>query len=572
MRFLYLALITLFTVSCLSDPTLDTTKRQYDLSFRVQSDPQIDRVVATAIDTTGASIIVEPSFYDGPFPADNQAISRSFVINIEQGAIVTFTFYAGDISVYSFSKKFGNDLTDEDITNSKVVGQANDAEFGDLIDSLNLGSSANPGQDLSDALIDYFLNEGSGSAQLNLTFLDSTYNQDLNTFYFNLLREAFVSDSLNIATISDNANLSYAIQWLKLNGEGGTSISDSAKSALTLSGNLADSLSVIYNDFFALSLTYDWESDWVYPNAGHLDKEQRDYQASVFHFNQKDTYLSQDTSFVCIEEPNDSNVNPFCIGRFEVTKKLFDNYTSEISTSFETHFAGAKYVPLDMSRMSDAYPVNYVNIYEALLFCNSLSKAHGFDTVYTYDSLTLFQKLGDQYMAELAGLNMDITKNGYRLPFYSEFREAMFGDNIDNSDYIFFWGKEYDETFHARYFSTDSAAVGQLYPNHLGLFDLVGNVGEFAHYGDYSEPITGASKALTTTCAVGGSFRISSGLEQYAKNWRVTGGINVGNAGDCMTSSKDFDYIKADQLGGVLDTKYVRNFNVGLRLVRTYNK
>jgi formylglycine-generating enzyme required for sulfatase activity len=69
------------------------------------------------------------------------------------------------------------------------------------------------------------------------------------------------------------------------------------------------------------------------------------------------------------------------------------------------------------------WPVDQVNWYEAVWFCNKLSKLAGLDTVYTYTGI--YEGSGGIYKVDtLTSVAIDYTKNGYRLPTEAEYEYA----------------------------------------------------------------------------------------------------------------------------------------------------
>ena len=128
-------------------------------------------------------------------------------------------------------------------------------------------------------------------------------------------------------------------------------------------------------------------------------------------------------------------------------------------------------------------PVEAVCWYEAILFCNARSKAESKDTVYSYtgrhDSVLAYDANLIQFpdtMAILLNVQIDYTKNGYRLPTEAEFEYALKG----GTSTIFYWGNDSSIQTMSQYecFTSDSAAnyrfpVASKKPNSYGLYDMV---------------------------------------------------------------------------------------------------
>ncbi|MGA2507872.1 MAG: SUMF1/EgtB/PvdO family nonheme iron enzyme, partial [Chitinispirillaceae bacterium] len=63
--------------------------------------------------------------------------------------------------------------------------------------------------------------------------------------------------------------------------------------------------------------------------------------------------------------------------------------------------------------VGDNFPVYYVSWFDAVLYCNSRSRAEHLDTVYVYSGIHP-PSGGSVY--ELTGLRYDLSRDGYRLP------------------------------------------------------------------------------------------------------------------------------------------------------------
>lgn len=198
-------------------------------------------------------------------------------------------------------------------------------------------------------------------------------------------------------------------------------------------------------------------------------------------------------------------------GRFEVTAGLYAKVTKAAPPT------------------SPGAPVVNVTVYDAMLFCNALSKASGLDTFYVYtsrDPVSGYFK--DSLLPDTtrrAGIL--VTRLGYRLPTDSEWLAVT---SASQAGYP--WGSSSDPKIvdqFAVWNASAPALVGSKLPTGKGLFDLSGNAAEWvykrapigpktrwlAEGGDFSSPVSGlltpnpsADPVLGTTISDKIGFRI----------------------------------------------------------------
>jgi formylglycine-generating enzyme required for sulfatase activity/N-acetylneuraminic acid mutarotase len=116
-------------------------------------------------------------------------------------------------------------------------------------------------------------------------------------------------------------------------------------------------------------------------------------------------------------------------------------------------------------------PVEQVTWYDAVLYCNARSRRAGLDTVYSFSFVRI---VPDSGCVSLAGLAIDYSKKGYRLPTEAEWEYACRAGSTTR----YYWGDamNLDYCWDTLNSGLGPQPVGQKVPNAYGLFDMSGEV------------------------------------------------------------------------------------------------
>ena len=161
-------------------------------------------------------------------------------------------------------------------------------------------------------------------------------------------------------------------------------------------------------------------------------------------------------------------IKDFFIGKYEVTQASYTIVMGENPSHF--------------NRTNRNLPVEQVSWYEAVEFCNKLSKKSGLDTCY-FD-------YGDS-------LKCDFEANGYRLPTRLEWTYAAKGGKLSKSYKYPGSNKVNKVIWYANNSKDTPHKVGKKKANELGIHDMGGNVNEWCWDG---------IRENSERCYCGGSF------------------------------------------------------------------
>jgi len=215
----------------------------------------------------------------------------------------------------------------------------------------------------------------------------------------------------------------------------------------------------------------------------------------------------------------------FYMSKFLVTQELYEAVMEANPSNFLT---GA-----EEGEVQERRPVETVNWYHAIAFCNRLSILEGLTPVYTIDGISntnadawLHSEVPTGNNSTWNAVTPNWNADGYRLPTDAQWEYAAKGGNGSPGNFTYSGSNDIDDV---AWYSGNSGSktheVGLKAPNRLGIYDMSGNVWEWCwdRYANYpGGPVTdyyGAAAGADRVLRGGGWINSAEGAQSGGRGY-----------------------------------------------------
>ncbi len=467
----YLGIIIVMLNACITQEKSSVQARDYTINIKSSSGIQIDSIVVT---TTVNGISTYQTYVNEalhtsqniestiPFIEYTQATginSITFSAPIEEGVevFVRHTSYVDNLPLADGGRSFIDDQipTDEDSlvdysTNTKLL-----TDFGDSFSDMTY-------QEFEDYIYNKIIPKSSRT--------------DTSQTYYNLYKNysAFASEI-------DTEQLIQRVLEYVFNEANQIEDFNGTVSALPISE--LDSF------YIAQFYSFNYDAEQHKRNKFFIKHVSLD---SITHLLTKNLYNANSLDgFIKMEAGSDT----LWVSQLEVTNESYRTVLGISEDSYKNR------------------PVADVSFFDAVQYCNELSRDNDLDVVYIYDSIEEDDDGSKRFITDdVEGITIDITKNGYRLPTEREWGN-IYENRALRDNQTYFWGEsenaESDSLRTQLYVNVTGSVknVATFYPSLANIYDLSGNVAEMVHVQ------SGSTVSATSLKTKGGSAASYEGLD-----------------------------------------------------------